>query len=220
MSPRILRLRWATAKSSRASTRGSICLSASGSRVRLPGLVEHELADELFQSTNAFQRLGLAEQLLGGIGGADADRGVELSEVLRLHLGGESPVVLLEDACVEAARGPAVADVLDVAVAVGQDEPARRVRARLAGKPFEHQADDGAAGVAGVGDGDGGPGGAVATQVHHLAGACVAALTPGAAHVLVDGATACVGSGGRVVSGGVEVAPVERQESQRDRVQQ
>ncbi len=183
------------------------------------GFVEHELADELLQSANAFQRLGLAEQLLGGVGGADADGGVQLGEVLRLDLGGEPPV-FLEDAGVEAAGGPAVADVLDVEVAVAEHEAARRVVAGLAGQPLEHQAGDGAAGVAGVGDRDGRPGGAVAAQVHHPAGAAVAALAPGAADVLVDGAAAGAGSGGGVVAGGVEVAPVERQEAERNRVQQ
>ena len=183
-------------------------------------LVEHELADELFQSTNAFQRLGLAEQLLGGIGGADADGRVQLGEVLRLDLGGEPPVVVLEDARVEATGRPPVADVLDVAVAVGQDEPARGVRPGLAGEPLEHQAGDGSAGIAGVGDGDRGPRGAVAAQVHDLAGTCVAALTPGATDVLVDGASARVGACGRVVAGRVEVPAVERQESERNRIEQ
>ncbi len=183
------------------------------------GFVEHELADELLESANAFQRLGLAEQLLGGVGGADADGGVQLREVLRLDLGGEPPV-FLEHAGVEAAGRPAVADVLDVEVAVAEHEAARGVVAGFAGQPLEHQAGDGAAGVAGVGDRDGRPGGAVAAQVHHAAGAAVAALAPGAADVLVDGAAAGAGSGGGVVAGGVEVAPVERQEAERNSVQQ
>ena len=71
---------------------------------------------------------------------------------------------LLEDARVEAACGPAVADVLDVEVAVAEHESARRVVAGLAGQPLEHQAGDGAAGVAGVGDRDRRPRGAVAAQ--------------------------------------------------------
>jgi hypothetical protein len=91
---------------------------------------------------------------LGGVGGADADGGVELREVLGFDLCGEPPI-FLEDACVEAAGGPAVADVLDVEVAVAEDEPAGRVVAGFAGQPLEDEAGDGAAGVAGVGDGDG-----------------------------------------------------------------
>lgn len=117
------------------------------------GFVEHELADELLQSANTFQRLALAEQLLGGVGGADADSGVQLREVLRFDLGGE-PSILLEDARVEAAGGPAVADVFDVEVAIAEHESARRIVAGLAGQPLEHQPGDGAAGVAGIGDRD------------------------------------------------------------------
>ncbi len=65
---------------------------------------------------------------------------------------------------VETAGGPAVADVFDVEVAVAEHEAARRVVAGLAGQPLEHQAGDGAAGVAGIGDRDRRPGGAVAAQ--------------------------------------------------------
>ena len=193
-------------------------------RLRQPGqaarLVEHELADELFQSTNAFQRFGFAEQLLSGVGGANADGGVQLSQVLRFDLGREPPLVVFEHPGVESPCRPAVADVLDVAVTVGQHEPAGRVRARFAGQPFQYQAGDRAPGVAAVGDGDGRPRGAFATQVHHLARAAVAALTPRPAHVLVDGAPARTGACRGVVTGGVEVSSVERQEAERNRIEQ
>ena len=47
-------------------------------------LVEHELADELGETTNALERLGLSEQLLCGIGAADADQRVQRRQVLAL----------------------------------------------------------------------------------------------------------------------------------------
>ena len=128
MSPRILRLRLRDGQQLAGLDQRVDLLERLGQPGQAVGFVEHELADELLQSANAFQRLGLAEQLLGGVGGADADGGVQLREVLRLHLGGEPPVVVLEHAGVEAAGGPAVADVLDVEVAVAEHEPARGVR--------------------------------------------------------------------------------------------
>ena len=192
-------------------------LGQPGQAVRF---VEHELADELFQPADALEGFRLAEQLLGGVGGADADRGVQLGQILRLHLGGEPPAALLEHAGVESPCGPTVADVLDVEVAVTEHEPARRVVARLPGQPLQDQPRHRAPGVAGVGDRDRRPGGAVAAQVHHPAAATVAALAPRPAHVLVDGAPASARPGSGVVAGSVEVAPVERQETQRDGIQQ
>src|SRR4029079_8489934 len=103
-------------------------LERLGETGQAAGFVEHELTDELLEPADALERLRLAEQLLGRVRRADADGRVELREVLRLHPRREAPVVL-EDPGVETSCGPAVADVLDVAIAVGEHEPARGVRA-------------------------------------------------------------------------------------------
>lgn len=90
---------------------------------RQPGqavrFVEHEVPDELLQTAHAFQRFRLAEQLLGGVGGADADGRIELGQILGLDLGGEPPVVF-EHTRVETSRRPTVTDILDIQVAVAE----------------------------------------------------------------------------------------------------
>src|SRR3954470_11980340 len=208
MSPRILRFFCATASSSRASTSGSICLSASGSLARLSG------SSSMNSRTNCSSPPTLLSDL------ALPSNCCAASEA-RMPMVAYSCARYCDSTLVEnrqsslktpASKRPAAQRLQTSSMSRSPSPSTKRLDESLRDSPvshLEHQAGDGAAGVAGVGDRDGRPGGAVAAQVHDAAGAAVAALAPGAAHVLVDGAAAGTRPGGGVVAGGVEVAPVE-----------
>src|SRR4051794_21138509 len=219
MSPRILRFFCATASSSRASTSGSICFKASGRRARLSGSSSMNSRTNCSSPPTLFSDFALPSSCWAA---SDA----------RMPMGAYSWAGYCDWTLVEnrqcslktpASKRPAAQRLHTSSMSRSPSPSTKRLDESLRDSPvshLEHEAGDGAAGVAGVGDRDGRPGGAVAAQVHHPAGGAVAALAPGAAHVFVDGAAACAGSGGGVVAGGVEVAPVERQEAERNRVQQ